>query len=373
MLTLILIISFIIYSISLSFFLSGLFKSKIPQEKQTHPHISVILCVRNGQKTISNILTDLMNQDYKGKLDFIIVDDNSDDNTHEKIKDFLILDNRFKYYNTKSYISNLHHKKKALSLGIENSKSEWLLFTDVDCRINKSWVTSISEYYDKYDFIIGFSHVAPSNSIVSRYQSIDFQMLMYAALGSSLHGVPFASSGQNQSYKKSIYNKVNGFSNIKSLFQGDDSIFLQLYKKQKNIRVCFSENVKSHVKSKTHNTWKEFILQRIRWSGDANVMWKYNKIFFLIILSSFFVNALIPLSIIYSCLLNENLFVASLLLFVKFILELSLYYQGCNRLNKTIYFYSFIIWFIIQPIYIIIVGFLSFYSSRFLWQGRAAN
>jgi len=370
MLIFILIISFIIYFISLSFFLSGLFKNHIYTENNELSNLSVILCVRNGEKSIENILTDFKNQNYKGNVEFIIIDDDSSDSTAIKIKKFTNIDNRFKYFNTKLYISNLNHKKKAISLGIENSQYEWLLFTDVNCRVDKDWVSSMAQCYNKYDYVIGFSYIKPNNYLVSKYQNIDFNMLMFSALGSALHGFPLASSGQNQSYKKLLYNKINGFEKIKNLLQGDDSIFLQLCTKQISSRVYFSENYKSYVVGKTINSWKDFFSQRIRWAGDANIMWKYNKPFYLIITSTFITNILLPISIIYSIIFNKYIFTVSILFILKFIIELSIYCKGSKRLGGEIYFISFLFWFLFQPIYVTIVGFFSFFSKYFSWHGR---
>ena len=370
MLIFILIISFTLYFISLTFFLSGLFKNHKHKENTELSNLSVILCVRNGEASIQNILSDLKNQDYKGNVEFIIIDDNSSDSTADIIKKNINIDNRFKYFNTKLYKSNLNHKKKAISLGIENSKYEWLLFTDVNCRVGKGWVSSMARCYNEHDFIIGFSYIKPSKSLVSNFQNIDFNMLMFSALGSALHGFPLASSGQNQSYKKSLYVKINGFEKIKNLLQGDDSIFLQLCTKQVNSSVYFSENHKSYVVGKTINTWKEFFLQRIRWAGDANIMWKYNKPFYLIIVSTFITNILLPISVIYSVVFKKYIIIVSILLLLKFIFELSIYYKGSKRLDGKLNFTLFLFWFVFQPIYVTIVGFFSFFSKYFSWHGR---
>ena len=370
MLILILIISFIIYFISLSFFLSGLFKKHTYAENNVAANLSVILCVRNSEKSIENILTDFKNQDYRGNVEFIIIDDNSNDSTAKKIRKFINVDSRFKYFNTKLYKSNLNHKKKAISLGIKSSQYDWLLFTDVNCSVDKNWVSSMAKYYNKHDFIIGFSHIESNNSLVSKFQKIDFNMLMFSALGSSLHGIALASSGQNQSYKKSLYEQINGFEKIKNLLQGDDSIFLQLCKKQTKAKVCFSEDPKSYVLAKTINSWKEFFLQRVRWAGDANIMWKYNKIFFLIIISTFTTNILLPLLIVYSVIFDEYIAIVLFVFSLKLILELSIYFKGNKRLGIPMDFISFLLWFVFQPIYITIMGLFSFFSKYFSWHGR---
>ena len=162
-------------------------------------------------------------------VEFIIVDDESFDNTSKLILQEIKNDKRFKYITTKNYKSNLKFKKRALQKGINNSKFEWLLFTDVDCRLQPNWIKSMSLNFIDCDYLVGFSEIKVSNSnLVSSFQSLDFNMLMFAANASIKLGLPFASSGQNQAFKKTVFQQVGGYDKIKDLIQGDDSIFLQL-------------------------------------------------------------------------------------------------------------------------------------------------
>ena len=97
------------------FFILGVLK--IPRKQtlsSSFENISIIVCVKNGELSIYNILSDLKNHSYKGDLEFIIVDDNSTDKTKKIIYDFTKEDSRFKYLSTKKTLSNLKHKKKAL-------------------------------------------------------------------------------------------------------------------------------------------------------------------------------------------------------------------------------------------------------------------
>ena len=361
------ILFFVLYVFSLLFFLIGIFKIPLNsiQLNQSNQNVSIILCVRNGGSSLPNILNDLQKQIYVGNLEFIIVDDESTDNTKKIIHKFAKEDNRFLYFSTKDISSTLKYKKKALDLGIKSAKYDWLLFTDVDCRLNKNWVLSMSNNFDNSDYVIGLSEVYDDGSLCSKFQSIDFRMLMISACSSTIMNYPLACSGQNQSYKKNVFKNVDGYSKIFDLLQGDDSIFLQLCVKNKNIRVSFSVNKNSHVIAKTHNKWKDFILQRIRWAGDANIMWKYNKIFFLIILSTFFTNFFIISLLFYNAL---NLFFT--LLIMKFIFEFLLYYIGSKKMQLKINKLFFIQWYIIQIPYIVFMGFSSFFVSHLSWKGR---
>jgi len=362
----------VLYFFSLIFFLYGV-KKKSQHEKVEYLSLncSIILCVRNGENSISNILTDFENQIYKGKHEFIIVDDNSTDNTSKIVQNYVTRDNRFKYIQSKADKTNLKFKKKALNAGIAFAKYNYLLFTDVDCRVSPNWISSMISHYNEAEYIIGYSETDPSNTLVSKFQSIDFRMLMLSACSSTLLGLPLACSGQNQSYTKSLFLSVDGFKKIESLLQGDDSLFLQICRKIKKIKTKFSINPDSFVKSKTHNTWKEFIIQRMRWSGDANIMWKFNKSFFIIILSTFLTNLFIVLSLFMSIFKFEYLILFILLISIKFSLEFLLYFCGSKKMNLEISFKQFIAWFFIQIPYVILMGGLSFFSQKLSWKGRS--
>ena len=91
----IIIVPSTIYFLSLIFFLLGLKKTKLTGS-YTNPttDVSVILCVRNGQDSLFNLLDDFVNQVYSGNIEFIIVDDYSTDETKNIILEFVRKDNR---------------------------------------------------------------------------------------------------------------------------------------------------------------------------------------------------------------------------------------------------------------------------------------
>ena len=361
-----------IYFASLIYFIFSLKYVKNKKTSNFHPNVSIIVCVRNGSVSLSRILNQLKNQKYNGELEFIIVDDQSTDDTKEIILKFIADDNRFKYFSSTNDTSNLNHKKKALNIGIESASNEYLLFTDVDCEVNEGWTSAMMSSYNGNDYVVGYSETIPNNSIVSHFQSIDFRMLMLSCASTTFAGFPLACSGQNQSYKKSLFLSVGGFERIQNLLQGDDSIFLQICRKVKNIKVSFAFIKESYVKAKRIDSLKEFLMQRIRWAGDANIMWQYNKLFFIIILSTFVIN-------LSYCILLLTLFLSEkfILLFialtsVKVILEFLLYFLGSKKLNRDILIKSFFLWFIFNPFYTVLVGLLSFYVQKIKWKGRSS-
>ena len=124
----------------LSYMLGNLFSNKKELSHHMHP-VSVIVAVKNGEKSLPSLLNDLKKQKYQGQIEYIIVDDESTDKSANIIKNMCKSNTTFKYVSSLNGNPKLKFKKKALDAGINYSKNEILLFTDVDCRLNQNWVS----------------------------------------------------------------------------------------------------------------------------------------------------------------------------------------------------------------------------------------
>ena len=364
-------ISVICYSLLIFSIIYGSFlKSKKKKRIKPVP-VSVIIAIRNGESSLPNLIKDLSKQEYNGEMEFILVDDESEDNTKRIIKDYSINDKRFKYQTSKEGNNELSLKKKALDAGIKIAKFEWLLFTDVDCRISPSWIDNMSNYfYNENDYVIGNSEVHSNKSIVSIFQSTDYFLLMMSARGATNLNHAWACTGQNHAYRKSLYQKIGGFYKIRKQLQGDDSLFLNICKKWGDIKITFADVRECHVKARVESQWLSLLSQRTRWAGDILIMRKYNPEFFIIMLSYFFLHlGIIALFII--TFFNKHLvgFLITILL-IKFCVELLLYIVGKVQYLKKINFINFLIWFLIHIPYIVLMGISSFYANNLSWRGR---
>ena len=70
------------------------------------------------------------------------------------------------------------------------------------------------------DYVIGHSDVKSGNTLLNIFQALDYFLLLVAARGAANLGHPLACTGQNQAYRKSLYQRVGGFSRIKNHIQG---------------------------------------------------------------------------------------------------------------------------------------------------------
>ena len=367
----ILFFSALYYAGSLFYFIIGLSKEENSPKNLDTPPVSVIIAVRNGEKNINRLLNSLKNQTYSGEMEFIIVDDQSTDRTVNIIQKFTQMDARFKHFSSKGGDQKLAYKKRALDSGIKNAQFEHLLFTDIDCIIQYLWVENmILSFTDETDYLIGYSEAVDATTSASKFQKSDFFMLLSAARGMANNKSAWACTGQNQGYRKSLYNAVGGFRQITEQLQGDDSLFLLLCRKAKNINVNFANSPGSFVISRPELTWIAFLKQRIRWAGDSKVFWKFNLPFYFTSIATFILNmGIIVMPLIDGFTIFLDSWYMNILL-IKFIAEYILIIMGGKAFHRQFSLINFLQWYIIQPLYVAVVSVGSILNINRSWQGR---
>lgn len=102
-------------------------------QKEWLPSVSVIIPSYNAQSTIEQTLQSLMEQDYMGPTEIIVVDDGSTDATSEISRK----------YADKVFIQDHKGPGMARNRGVEESSGEVLIFTDSDCILSKQFVSEL--------------------------------------------------------------------------------------------------------------------------------------------------------------------------------------------------------------------------------------
>ena len=124
------------------------------------PFVSVIVPVYNGERTIGNCLKSLLSLNYpSSRIEIIIVDNNSKDNTYRIIQEFPVI----------SLIEDkIQSSYAARNTGLKESKGEIIAFTDSDCIADKDWILKSVECFrdEKIGCVAGrIEGFSPSNYI----------------------------------------------------------------------------------------------------------------------------------------------------------------------------------------------------------------
>lgn len=357
---------FILYAAFMLYFLSGLFRLKKIQNIQSPKEltVSVIVAVRNEEKNIRDLLEDLSHQTYpQKKLQIIISDDRSTDKTWTVISDYIKKYNNFDGVKISKRSKTMTTKKYALTKAIEKSNGEIIISTDADCHVPNTWVESIVETFDKETgIIVGYSKIdAASERFFDHYQSIDFLALMSANAGTLGWGNAWTGSGQNIAYRRSDFNKINGFNPVAKRISGDDFYLVQAI--SKIAKAMYNTNPRGFVKTKPLENLREFISQRIRWASNTRNLFNTDLLFLLFLFVNLFTN-----TILLSALLLKNYWQFLPMLFgIKFLFDTVVLFYGSKIFKTKIKINAYLIWFFLQPIYTPVLGILSI-LGKFRWK-----
>ena len=221
------------------FLISGLFKHTELDVRSydTLPKVSVVVAARNEEVHISNLINDLIVQEYPlDKLEVIIVNDRSTDKTLDILNEANDNYAFIKVISIEESSKEMAPKKNALTKGIESAIGEIIVLTDADCRVGKLWVSSMTySVMNQNSITIGFSEVSTEeNSLFDRYQRIDFLSIIIANAGFSGWDYFWSGTGQNLAFYKNDFDEIGGFEKVKDRISGDDMYLVQSISKLKN-------------------------------------------------------------------------------------------------------------------------------------------
>ena len=224
---------------------------------------SIIIACRNEIHNLPSLLVSIENQTHKPD-EVIFIDDNSTDETYN----FLI-----NYSKNNNYIkvikNNGKGKKIALIEAAKIAQSEYLMFTDADCILNKNNCKLALEYLRKNnsDMLLGAVDILNEKDIFNIIEKIEFASLQAVTAYTALLNNPIMCNGANLIIRRTTY--LQYINNINtSIASGDDMFMLHTLKKNKaKINYLYDNNY--IIKTKGTNSLKKFITQRTRWAAKS--------------------------------------------------------------------------------------------------------
>lgn len=225
--------------------------------------VSVVVCARNQQHNLRNLVPVLLSQSYDN-FEIIIVDDRSEDGTYEYLLEIRNASKNLKIVRIDQTPEHVDAKKYALTIGIKAAGNDMLIFTDADCEPKSSnWLRQMAGSFRKdSDIVLGFSYYGKRPGILNnfiRYETIQTGIL-YMTM--ALAGMPYMGVGRNIGYRKSFFLARNGFSKFLKVTGGDDDLFVNAYGRAGNTRVALHPD--SVVMSVPKSNFRDYVIQKIR-------------------------------------------------------------------------------------------------------------
>jgi 1,2-diacylglycerol 3-beta-glucosyltransferase len=244
--------------------------------------VSVVVAAKNEARFLPACLSSLVNLDYpKERLEIVIVNDDSQDNSEEIIRQFASTSPVIKYVNLASYQKKRPGKEGAILSGINNSRGEIIFITDADCCVPSSWIkTLLGTMTPDIGIVGGFTLLdqrGDSTSIWGKIQSLDWLFLLSMACAAARLGKPLSWVGNNLAFRRAAYDEVGGYLGIDSSLVEDFSLINAIQRKTA-WRILFSTSPEAMISSYPEKTLRQFYFQRRRWATGVSKVLTFGKI-----------------------------------------------------------------------------------------------
>lgn len=352
---------------------------RVKQDKQIR--FSILIPFRNEASNLPRLLKSIASLQYPDtSFEIILIDDASTDGSVAIIQEFIKKYSALSVSSLPSIRQSGSPKKDALSLGIDHANYEWIITTDADCAVEKTWLHSLNHFIQTYSpkMIVAPVSINTTHpvSLVNAYEQLDFMSLMGATIGGFGIKLPFLCNGANLAYEKDAFLQVNGYTNNDHIASGDDHFLLEKFVETFPKKVRYLNTMEAGVTTQPQSSWKTLFSQRIRWASKTSgyTFW-FSKMVGLVVFLANFITALLLLMIPF-VFLGEYAFAKALSkeiillsLFIKCTIDFVLIARTATFFAKS----SYLKWYpFIMLLYPFITTFIAFkaLTSSYEWKGR---
>ncbi len=218
-----------------------------PHPEGTEPDtelVSILVPVRNEEKNIANLLTDLLKQNYQN-MEIILFNDQSTDKTLQILKQFAEADNRVRYLNSSGLPDGWLGKNHACHSLSKQASGEYFLFLDADVRIGSSTIEKTLAHLKKYRlallsiFPVQIMKTLDEKITIPNMNFILLSLLPLILVRKSSHPSIAAANGQFMLFHAETYNELNPHDKMKHNMVEDIAI-AKFYKRTKKKVACLT-------------------------------------------------------------------------------------------------------------------------------------
>jgi poly-beta-1,6-N-acetyl-D-glucosamine synthase len=213
--------------------------------------ISIIVPVRNEAQNIDACLKSCLQQNYPSdKFEIIVVDDDSEDQTRDKVSAATKKHHNLKLLKTEAFGKSFMGKKNSIRQGIDSAAGEIIFTTDGDCIVPPDHLKTIHQYFSTGNvrMVCGAVDLSGGKGFFALWQQLEFSALM--------------------SFLKSGFDEVGGYDNNMKKASGDDVFMLMKFKRRYGAKsIVYSSG--APVTTAIKNNVFEFFSQRKRWASKV--------------------------------------------------------------------------------------------------------
>ena len=353
-----------IYLISISLLIYGFFKIKIYKNKDLEPKTSFTIVVpfRNEKENLPILLESFFKLNYPQDLfEVILVDDSSEEK-------FQVSGFRFQVSQIDNIRVSKSPKKDAITTAMQHVKTDWVITTDADCIVPENWLLTFDNYIqdNKVSMLAGAVTYQHENSFLDHFQQLDLTSLQGATIGSFGLNIGFMCNGANFAYRKSLFEKLNGFEGNDKIASGDDVFLLQKAIQKFPKEVHYLKAEEAIVTTKPTETWKILFYQRVRWAAKTSSYESaFGKLLGFVVFSG---NLSFVIGFFFICFGIWSYPIFVLFAFFKFLIDFVLLYFTNVFLTKS-KIKSLLLSSLLYPFFSSAVAFYSLFGS-YEWKGR---
>lgn len=199
---------------------------------------SIVLCARDAYEYLTELIPVLLNQDYPD-FEIVVVNDCSDDETEEYLKDLERREPRVKPVQLKQHLNFFNGKKFPLSMGIKSAQNDLIVLTDFNCMpVNDQWLRSVvNRYNHQTEIVIGYSPYVQKKGSLNHLLRFDALQNGLLYLSAALNHHAYMGIGKNLSYRKELFFRNKGFISHYTTAVGEDDLFINKVSTKKNTEV----------------------------------------------------------------------------------------------------------------------------------------
>lgn len=204
---------------------------KLPATASELPAVSVIVYSEDDAGNLEVLLPQILEQDYPGLFEVIVVNDGSIGATKDVIARMERRYSNLYMTFTPQESRSLSRKKLAITLGIKAAKYGIVVLTNGTCQVpSPQWLRAMtSRFGSDTKIVLGYAAPAePEGARHPRKRLHAFDQVRTAVewLSWAIAGRPYRGTSCNIAYKRDVFFANKGFSRSLDLKYGDDDVFV---------------------------------------------------------------------------------------------------------------------------------------------------